>query len=146
MNTTSRATDGTPPSSRGAQILLQIHAILKDGEWHSWEQVVKAVAPKLHRPAAGRVGENDRVRQQRRMGCSPRRRTQPTESTVLSGARSLMAQAVRSSDRWFEKRGERRQKEIRMKATPTHLLPYVDDDDVLPGDTCPACHQRLPVG
>lgn len=118
--------NGTPPDSLSAYLLIHLCVYLQDGKWHSWDDVVKAVSHRVPRTVAGRRGEADRARVSRyRTGKKGRSRDPDNEAAIRAGARTLLSQAVRSSERWFEKDGPRLNQRIRMKGVPEHIRKYL---------------------
>jgi len=132
---TDQASPGNcaPPVSRGKRLMLYVHAELKDGEWHDWEEVVNAVWPKVPRGAAFRKNESERKRLHRKRhgpNSQPARRKM-TEAHIRSGANTLLKEAVRSWRKWIEWDGDK----VRLLATPKALAPYIDPKDHLTGST-----------
>ena len=119
--------EGTPPQSLCAQLIIPICHYLQDGEWHSWDDLVKVVTPYVPRPVAGRQGKNDweRSYKKRNPGKSPPYRNPNSEALIQSGARTWIGWAVYGSNRWFEKVGKRGKVRIRMRAVPRHIRAYV---------------------
>jgi hypothetical protein len=117
---------GTPPDSLCAQLLIHVCDELLDGEWHSWNDVVETVTPRVPRWRAARLGNDERDRVNRyRTGRNAVPRAPNSEAAIRSGARTLIAWAVYASRRWFEKEGPRNGQRIRMLDVPTHLREYV---------------------
>lgn len=120
--------EGTPPDALAAQLLIHVCEYLQDRQWHDWDDVVKAVTPKVPRPTAARKGEKEWKRITRyRTGRTPTSRDPNSEAFIRNGARALLASAVRTSERWFEREGKRGSLRIRMLEVPKHLRAYVHD-------------------
>lgn len=117
---------GTPPDSLCAQLLIHVCKELLDGKWHSWNDVVEAVTPMVPRGLAARTGNDERDRIHKyRTGRKAPPRAPNSEAAIRAGARTWLAWAVYSSRRWFEKKGKRGSKQIRMIDVPAHLREYV---------------------
>lgn len=121
----------TPPNSRGAVLALHVHAVLRDGRWHYWEDVIRQVAPKVPRGMAYRHSEKERTRQhQRRHGPDSLPPYRPiTEAAVRSGAKAFITEAVRSWRKWIER--DEKTGRVRLLATPPRLAPYIPEDERL---------------
>lgn len=119
--------EGTPPDALCAQLLVYLCAELIDGEWHSWEDVVHTLTPRVPRSRAARTGTREWERiYLYRHGKMPPPREPNSEALIRSGARTWIAWTVYGSKRWFEKVGPRGKQQIRMLDVPKHIRDYVD--------------------
>jgi hypothetical protein len=119
--------EGGVPDAMSARVMLDIHDLMRDGEWREWEEIVRTIAPRVARGMAYRKAEKERIRQRERrkrkgIPVLPVRRGEISEKRLRSGARNFIAEAMRNWERWFERDGTR----YRLLATPDRLFPYID--------------------
>jgi hypothetical protein len=126
MSTMKPLDNGTPPEALGTELLIHICVYLQDGKWHAWNDVVEALTPKVPRSVAGRKGKSELERiRVLRTGKKGRPRDPNSEACVRSGARALLAQALRGWEQYIVKEGPRLNQRVRMKGLPDHIRQYV---------------------
>lgn len=119
---------GTPPASRNAQLLIHVCRYMTIGEWYDWEDVVKAVTPRVQRMPAVQRAEEERARLSRkRTGREPPKRA-ITDRIVGAGARTHIRWAVDSVINTFEWRGKRPRRQVRLLRVPPHIREYVGEN------------------
>jgi hypothetical protein len=117
---------GTPPATTSAQLLVYVCRYMKIGVWYDWDDVVKAVTPKVPRMAALRRGESEWARGiRKRTGHTPLRPHPNPEVAVKSGARILIRWSVDNVENTFEWRGERGHRQLRLLRVPHHVRDHV---------------------
>lgn len=124
--------DRTLPASLSAQLLIHICRYMTPGVWYDWQEVVKAVTPRVPRSVAGRRGyaEWERGVRRRRPDEDPPPRD-IREGDIRSGARTWIRWAVDNVEGVFEWRGKVRQsnRQIRLVHIPPHIRDYVKHSD-----------------
>ena len=116
---------GAPPAALSSQLQIHVCAYMELGKWYRWEDVVKAVTPRVPREAAGRRGYADWVGQSTRRTGHPPAARPIAQAHVLAGSRTLIRNAVDNVKDAFEWRGPRTHREIRLLRIPEHILDYV---------------------
>ena len=126
MSIGASTTGGTPPTTMSAQLLVYVCEYMQIGKWYDWNDVVKAVTPKVPRMMAMRRGESEWTRGiRKRTGHTPLRPHPNPETVVKSGARILIRWTVDNVQNTFEWRGERGHRQLRLLRIPEHVRDHV---------------------